>query len=207
MNEPKASQKYHLILNAAARVFLEKGYSVASMGEIAAAAPVSKATLYFYFKDKKELFSEMFRCRCRKLVDVIGQVLDSEVDLPQGLRTIAQQFLALTQSPETICMHSLIIAENKQFPELAETFYAAVEMNVDSLSKYLAAVAAKNGLTFKSTRLSAMMFLNMLKGECFSRRLLGMPSSISEPEQQELVEEAIHVFIQGHLTHPENKGR
>lgn len=200
MSESRTSQKYDLILNAAARVFSEKGYSVASMNEIAAAAPVSKATLYSYFKDKKELFSEMIRSRCRKLSEAIGQALESDADLYVGLRTIAQQFHALTQSQEAICVHSLIIAENKQFPELAEAFYASVDMNIESLSRYLAAVAAESDLTFKNTRLAAMMFLNMLKGECFSRRLLGMPVSLSEQERQELVDEAIHVFIQGHLT-------
>lgn len=199
MSESKISQKYDLILNAAARVFSEKGYNLASMDEIAAAAPVSKATLYSYFKDKKELFSEMIRCRCRKLAETIGQALDSNADLYVGLRTIAQQFHSLTQSQEAVCVHSLIIAENKQFPELAETFYSAVDTNVESLSKYLAAVAAKSGLVFKNTRLAAMMFLNMLKGECFSRHLLGLSSSLPEEKRQELVDEAIHVFIQGHL--------
>lgn len=198
MSESKISQKYDLILNAAARVFSEKGYSVANVDEIAAAAPVSKATLYSYFKDKKELFSEMIRSRCHKLSETIGHALDSDADLEVGLRTIAQQFHELTHSQEAICVHSLIIAENKQFPELAEVFYASVDMNIESLSEYLAAAGVKSGLVFKNTRLAAIMFLNMLKGECFTKRLLGMSPSTTEQEWQELVDEAIHVFVQGH---------
>lgn len=200
MSESKISQKYSLILEAAACVFSEKGYSVASMDEIAAAAPVSKATLYAHFKDKKELFSEMIRYRCRKLAETISHALDSDADLYVGLRTIAQQFHELTQSQESICVHSLIIAESKQFPELAKVFYASVNMNIEALSRYLAVVAVRDGLIFKHPRLAAVMFLNMLKGECFSKRLLGMSSSASEQEWQELVDEAIHVFVQGHLT-------
>lgn len=199
MSQTKISRKHDLILNAAARVFSEKGYSIASMDEIAAAAPVSKATLYSYFKDKKELFSEVIRCRCRKLSEIIDQALDSDADLYVGLRTIAQQFHALTQSQEAICVHSLIIAENKQFPELAEAFYAAVDINIECLSNYLAVVAGRSGLAIKNTRLAAIMFLNMLKGECFIKRLLGMPLSSTEQERQELVDEAIHVFVRGYL--------
>lgn len=200
MSEPKISQKYNLILNAAACVFSEKGYSVASMDEIAAAAPVSKATLYTYFKDKKELFSEMVRCRCHKLTETIGHALDSNVDLYVGLQTIAQQFHQLTQSQEAVCVYRLMVAENKQFPELAEGFYASINMIIETLSRYLAAVAVKNKLTLKNPRLAAVMFLNMLKGECFSKHLLGLPALSSEQERQELVDEAIHVFVQGHST-------
>ena len=39
------------ILEAAARVFAERGYTAATMNEVAAAAGVSKATLYHYYGD------------------------------------------------------------------------------------------------------------------------------------------------------------
>lgn len=44
------------ILDAAERVFLEKGLAAATMDEIAQEAEVSKGTLYLYFKGKDELY-------------------------------------------------------------------------------------------------------------------------------------------------------
>ena len=44
------------ILDAAERVFLEKGLAAATMDEIAHEAEVSKGTLYLYFKGKDELY-------------------------------------------------------------------------------------------------------------------------------------------------------
>lgn len=44
------------ILDAAERVFGEKGAAVATMDEVADAAAVSKGTLYLYFKSKDDLF-------------------------------------------------------------------------------------------------------------------------------------------------------
>jgi AcrR family transcriptional regulator len=43
------------ILDAAARVFTEKGPSAATMDEVAAAAGVAKGTLYLYFESKERL--------------------------------------------------------------------------------------------------------------------------------------------------------
>jgi AcrR family transcriptional regulator len=47
------------ILKAAERIFVQKGYSLATMDEIAEEAQFSKVTLYRYFKSKSELFFEI----------------------------------------------------------------------------------------------------------------------------------------------------
>ncbi|MBU0547208.1 MAG: TetR/AcrR family transcriptional regulator [Candidatus Omnitrophica bacterium] len=44
------------ILNAAARVFAEKGYHKASMSDIAKQAEYAVGTIYLYFKDKQALY-------------------------------------------------------------------------------------------------------------------------------------------------------
>lgn len=200
MSDPKNSQKYNLIMSAAKRVFSEKGYKTASMDEIAAAAPVSKATLYSYFKDKKNLFTAMILDRCSNLSQIIDHVMvDPNLDFQTGLRKIAYQFHDLTQSQESMCVLSLVVAEKKQFPEIAEIFYASINLITNSLAKYLDAVAIRKEAHFKCTHMAAIMFINMLKGDYFMKNLLGLSVQNSEHTQQELVDEAIHLFIQGHL--------
>lgn len=44
------------ILEAAARVFAEKGYHETRMDDIVAAADSSKGSLYFHFANKEEIF-------------------------------------------------------------------------------------------------------------------------------------------------------
>src|SRR5258706_8412417 len=53
------------ILDAAQRVFLERGYQSASLDEIAEVAPASKPTIYAHFPGKEALFEA-----------VVGRVLD-----------------------------------------------------------------------------------------------------------------------------------
>jgi AcrR family transcriptional regulator len=47
------------ILAAARRVFLERGFDAASVGEIAAGADCVEGTLYVYFRNKRDLFDEV----------------------------------------------------------------------------------------------------------------------------------------------------
>jgi AcrR family transcriptional regulator len=47
------------IIEAAMRLYAEKGYYQASAREVAREAGVSPATFYFYFRNKRELFAEM----------------------------------------------------------------------------------------------------------------------------------------------------
>jgi len=48
------------ILDAARRVFAEKGFSATRVSDIASKAGVSQGTIYWYFKSKEELFMAVF---------------------------------------------------------------------------------------------------------------------------------------------------
>mgnify|MGYP000421627821 CR=1 FL=1 len=51
----KADQRRAMLIEAAGKLFSEKGYEATTMDEIAAAANFAKGTLYHYFKNKAEL--------------------------------------------------------------------------------------------------------------------------------------------------------
>jgi AcrR family transcriptional regulator len=48
------------ILRAARRLFADKGYADASLGEVASRAGVTKGGLYHHFRDKRDLFAAVF---------------------------------------------------------------------------------------------------------------------------------------------------
>src|ERR1043165_5259685 len=54
--DPRITRSRALIMDAAARVFLERGYPGTSVDDIAAEAGVSKRTVYNVFDDKEQLF-------------------------------------------------------------------------------------------------------------------------------------------------------
>ena len=53
----RSTRKRQAILHVGRRLFLQKGYAGTSMDEVAAAADVSKVTIYKYFSDKQTLFA------------------------------------------------------------------------------------------------------------------------------------------------------
>ncbi len=59
--QQRAARTYEALLDAAARIFSERGYDATQTPDIAAAAGVSTGALYRYFRDKRHIFLEMLR--------------------------------------------------------------------------------------------------------------------------------------------------
>lgn len=98
--------KRKAILEAAVRVFAEKGYFGARMRDVAAAAQVADGTLYLYFSSKEDLltavleehaqaFVERARRDCAQLSDarhMLRAVLERHVVSLEGNRALATVF-------------------------------------------------------------------------------------------------------------------
>ena len=60
------AEKQHAIINAGYRIFSQNSYKNSPMSEIADAAKISKSLLFYYFKNKKELYMFLWD-KCAKL--------------------------------------------------------------------------------------------------------------------------------------------
>ena len=49
-----------VILDCAARLFAERGYEGTTLGDLAAAASIAKATLFHYFSTKEKILFELY---------------------------------------------------------------------------------------------------------------------------------------------------
>jgi len=78
------------ILAAAAQLFASRGYTAATMNEVAAACGVSKPTLYHYVRDKHDLLAQIAAGHVARLealvADVQAQGLAPEAHLRQLIR-------------------------------------------------------------------------------------------------------------------------
>lgn len=63
------------IIDSAERVFFSKGWTAATMDDVAADAELSKATLYLYFKSKEELYVAILVRGARILQSMFGQAV------------------------------------------------------------------------------------------------------------------------------------
>lgn len=74
------------ILSAARGVFAEKGFTSATMDDIAEAAGVAKGTIYLYFPSKREVFLETFRCGTVALHEEVSRNMSAAPDAPSKVR-------------------------------------------------------------------------------------------------------------------------
>ncbi len=71
---PSDTATYKRLLSAGRKIFARKCYSGTSVREIVAAAGVTKPVLYYYFRNKEELYLELFREPFAKLVALLNEV-------------------------------------------------------------------------------------------------------------------------------------
>jgi len=79
--ERKEREKEHRreeIIDAAQRIFFEKGLSIATVDEIAEAAELSKGTLYLYYKSKEDMYLAVMMRGMEKLYGNFEAIINSD---------------------------------------------------------------------------------------------------------------------------------
>ena len=76
------------LLDAARDLFLARGYAAVSIGEIAAAAGVSRAAPYYHFKDKEDLFVQVFLHEIGQILADLATIIRSDSPFRERLEQI-----------------------------------------------------------------------------------------------------------------------
>ena len=116
------------IKEAAATLFLEKGYQGTSMDDIAGAARVSKQTIYTHFANKEDLFAQLVLGNSERVEDFVAgieEALQGE-DLEAALGRLARRYLGFVARSEVLRLRRLIIGEAARFPDLARRYYELI---------------------------------------------------------------------------------
>ena len=71
------------ILEAAKKVFLDKGFDGARMQEIADEAGINKALLHYYFRSKDKLFDAIFEEAFKQFLPNISDIMVSDISIEE----------------------------------------------------------------------------------------------------------------------------
>ena len=129
------------ILDAAGKVFLERGFEGASVEEIAVVACAGKPTIYAQFASKEALFAAVVARKVRantsiECVATMGSRSSSvwRPSLPSCLGGLS--------SPESIGLMRAVVAEARRFPDLAISVKRqARDLGIESVARLLGEVA------------------------------------------------------------------
>jgi AcrR family transcriptional regulator len=111
------------ILDAALKVFAEKGFAAARMEDIAREAGVTKGTIYLYFESKEAVFKALVR----EAVGTALTAVSADVAAFEGsARTLLTMVITMMGTvlidSDKVVLPKIVIAESANFPWLAE-FY------------------------------------------------------------------------------------
>ncbi len=104
-----------LILEAAQKVFLEKGMEGARMQEIADEAGINKALLHYYFRSKEKLFEQIFEKALRGIFDAINASIHEEQDIYVFINEFVKKYIHVIR--ENTFIPNFIFNEINRNPE------------------------------------------------------------------------------------------
>lgn len=112
----------------ARRLFLEQGFAGTSTDAIAAAASVSKQTLYAYYPTKEDLLADVLQHLLDGLphdsflTSLNDRPIDDSETLQVLLVDLAQRMIGSIMQPDYIALMRVLIAEAPRLPQLSHLF-------------------------------------------------------------------------------------
>ena len=83
------------ILQAARKIFTEKGKEGARMQEIADSAGINKALLHYYFRNKQRLFEAVFLEAFEKIIPHLITIIESDKSFTEVLKLFIDKYITL----------------------------------------------------------------------------------------------------------------
>jgi AcrR family transcriptional regulator len=187
------------LLEAAKAVFVEHGYSGATLDDVIDQAGGSRATLYQQFGGKEGLFAAVIAEICAGIVAPLeGGATDRTPE--EVLLAFGRSFMAGLMEPAGLALYRVLIGEGQRFPELAAAVYrSGPAVAAELLAVRLRRWAAEGRVRLSDPDLAARQFLEMVKGDLHFRALLRLGPPPSQKEIEDCVAGAVRLFLGGAL--------
>lgn len=192
---PKAQDRRRQIIEAAEKIFSQKGFHGAKVEEIAVEAGVGKGTVYEYFSSKAHLYQETIRHYVNSYMESLKAVLDQEQSTREQLTDIMKlhrHFLTDKQwvfkfAPE----HPPLGAEMREW--LCQKKREVLKL----LTELLARGIERGEIRPLNTMTAAQIFLGVLLS--LGEQILLAPTTASGDEK---IQEAVEIIFQGLAQQP-----
>jgi TetR/AcrR family transcriptional repressor of mexJK operon len=159
--------KRRAILDAAAPIFGNEGYERASVDAIAAAAGVSKPTIYSHFGGKEQLFRESVAdSAAQQNAEALQVILTLDLTTARWLASLHQLGAKLVECQRTPCavyLRRMIAAETARDPQVYRTVRErAADPILEALAGRLAMLSNAGHLRIPDPALAARQFLALV---------------------------------------------
>lgn len=189
--------KRHQILEGAHAVFRARGFDASSMADIAAAANVSKGTLYVYFEDKEHLFIALIEREREKQKQGIYEALADDPDLAHALTSFGERLVRLITGGFALSAQRIVLGVAERMPELGHEFYERGPMQgTRRLAAFLQRRAELGELSLDDPALAAAQFIDLCQSTLTRPRLFNaLPTPPDDEEIARVVASAVTMFL------------
>jgi AcrR family transcriptional regulator len=205
-DDSRSARKRRAILDSAAELFLANGYLGTSLDEVAAAASVSKQTVYKQFTNKEALFIGVVRSMTGEASDLVQKDMvapESFEQLQEQLLAYAERQLSVVMTPRLLQLRRLAIAEASRFPELGrEVFDGGPGRAINLLTLAFTRWAEAGLLREHDPAVAASQFNWLVMAEPINRAMLLGNDAIPPPaEIRAHAEHAVATFLRAYANH------
>jgi TetR/AcrR family transcriptional repressor of mexJK operon len=197
---PKDMAKRKAILDAAQKIFSQKGFTSASMEQIAKEAGVSKLTLYSHFEHKDDLFISTVEQRCFSSIpfDLLNEQYHG-LPAHDALFKFGRAMLDGYLTPQSVATFRLMVGEVLLHPHLMKTYYeTAVGGMLKRIVVVLQYISEQGEYQFPHLRRTAMHLYSLIKDNLHVRFVFDAQPLPTVEEQNKHLREAIALFLRAH---------
>ena len=199
LGRPKDMEKRAAILAAASQLILELGFERATVDRIAAAAGVSKLTVYSHFADKEGLFVALIGAKCDEHFEAREFVDLAPLGPREALTRIAIAFLNLMFHADVIALHRVLMTSASAETRMNEVFWSAGPMpTLAALARLLQRFDAEGVMQVAAPTRAADQFFSMLKGTEHLRVLLCVGAAPNRQALTELAHDTVAMFLRAY---------
>lgn len=188
----------HAFMEAATKVFLEKGYAGATLDDVIARSGGSRQTLYALFGGKQGLFEALVAERSASIFEPF--LTDDVNDRPpeEVLPKLAARYLAIVTTSVALGMYRIVVAESAARKEIGELFWRSGPGNARNfMARYFAVQVKRQALAIADPEQAAREFIGMLLGTVHMECLLGLRSAPAPAEVEVIAGKVVELFLDG----------
>jgi TetR/AcrR family transcriptional regulator, mexJK operon transcriptional repressor len=201
---PRGEKRRDEIAAVAERVFLELGFSDATMQIVASRAGASKETLYRHFGSKEGLFSEVVRARSLRVHRNLEREFSQHNDPREVLRRLGFNLLNMLVNEEPLCFFRIVIAEVQRTPELGRIFFEQGPHQImKDVAAYLEYATEQGMLNCPEPMIAARLYLGSVAANRHIIKLL-VPDfeDVTEDVIRRHVDAAVSMFVAAYGLRP-----
>ncbi|WP_298819870.1 TetR/AcrR family transcriptional regulator [uncultured Roseibium sp.] len=137
LREEKTARRRSLIIEAAATLFILKGFHQTGMRDIAGQADISLGNLYNHFKGKHEIIAAISEIEAAEMEPLLSHLENAPDSGDDALMEFAQAYFAVCSSPANAALSAEIVAEIFRNPDIGSVFSGTRKRLIGAVERYL----------------------------------------------------------------------